>query len=609
MNRRKFLQAAATISAGSVLGSSCSHPTKQPGPSVLRRNRPGDPGWPTIETWQRLNQQVEGRLTAVASPVEQCRQTGDSAACRDLFLRLRNPYAIGDDPALTQTSGWVDAWTSAPSAFAIAAEKTGDVVAGVNFAREHNLRLVIKGGGHSYKGTSNAPDSLLIWTRRMNEIVLHEAFVAQGCAGIQEPQPAVSTGAGARWVQLYHAVSVQGGRYVQGGGCTTVGVAGLIQSGGFGSFSKRYGLAAAGLLEAEVVTADGAVRIANACTNPELFWALKGGGGGSLGVITRVTLRTRELPEYFGGVFGTIKARTDAAYRKLIARALAFYEERLFNPHWGEQIRFDGQNALTISMVFQGLNRVQATELWQPFLDWLKASPSEFSIEEEIVVLEIPARDFWNPDALRKLAPDVVLLDDRPNAPAGNYLWEGDHGQVGWVIHAYKSAWLPATLLATGKRARLANALFAASRHWPVSLHFNKGLAGAPPEEVAAARDTAMNPEVIDAFALAIIATGEGPAFPGISGHEPDIASARKHSRAVNAAMEELRKPVVNPGSYVSESDYFEHSWQQSFWGKVNHRRLAAAKQKYDPKGLFFVHHGAGSEQWSTDGFTSHKRS
>jgi FAD/FMN-containing dehydrogenase len=67
-----------------------------------------------------------------------------------------------------------------------------------------------------------------------------------------------------------------------------VGVAGLIQSGGFGGFSKAYGLAAASLLEAEIVTADGAVRIANACTNPDLFWGIKGGGGGSLGVVTRL---------------------------------------------------------------------------------------------------------------------------------------------------------------------------------------------------------------------------------------------------------------------------------------------------------------------------------
>src|ERR1700738_2376035 len=97
-------------------------------------------------------------------------------------------------------------------------------------------------------------------------------------------------------MQVYDAVTTRGGRYVQGGGCATVGVAGLIQSGGFGSFSKNYGMAAAALLEAEIVTADGAVRTANACTNPDLFWAIKGGGGGSFGVVTKLTLRTRDLP-------------------------------------------------------------------------------------------------------------------------------------------------------------------------------------------------------------------------------------------------------------------------------------------------------------------------
>ena len=96
---------------------------------------------------------------------------------------------------------------------------------------------------------------------------------------------------------------------MQGGGCTTVGVAGLVQGGGFGSFSKGFGTAASGLLEAEVVTADGRVRIANACTNPDLFWALKGGGGGSFGVVTRLTLRTHELPAFFGAAFGDDQGR------------------------------------------------------------------------------------------------------------------------------------------------------------------------------------------------------------------------------------------------------------------------------------------------------------
>jgi FAD/FMN-containing dehydrogenase len=66
---------------------------------------------------------------------------------------------------------------------------------------------------------------------------------------------------------------------VQGGGCTTVCLGGLVRSGGFESHSKRFGTAASNLLEAEIVTADGQIRIANACTNSDLFWALKVGGG------------------------------------------------------------------------------------------------------------------------------------------------------------------------------------------------------------------------------------------------------------------------------------------------------------------------------------------
>jgi FAD/FMN-containing dehydrogenase len=62
-----------------------------------------------------------------------------------------------------------------------------------------------------------------------------------------------------------------------------------------------------------IVTSDGVVRIANACTNPDLFWALKGGGGGTFGVVTRVTLRTHELPASFGGVAATIEASSDSA--------------------------------------------------------------------------------------------------------------------------------------------------------------------------------------------------------------------------------------------------------------------------------------------------------
>src|ERR1700722_616094 len=292
-------------------------------PALLRRVRPGDPRWPSPAMWQQLNRAVGGRLTKV-KPLPAACTAPESAACGEALHELRDPYFLGEQPAGTDSSGWFDAWQAEPSAYAVPAHSTADVVAAVNFARTHNLRLVVKGGGHSYLGGSNAPDSLLVWMRPMDAITLHHDFVGHGCGG-HPGMAAVSVGTGARWLPVYTAVTTVAGRYVQGGGCTTVGVAGHLPGNGFGSFSKRYGAAGAALLEAEIVTADGAVRIANTCTNPDLFWALKGGGAGSLGVVTRLTLRTRALPEFFGVAFGEIKAKSDDAFRRLLARVTEVY--------------------------------------------------------------------------------------------------------------------------------------------------------------------------------------------------------------------------------------------------------------------------------------------
>jgi FAD/FMN-containing dehydrogenase len=591
MTRRDLLKTAACLP---FLPLSAAAQT-----SSFKRVRPGEPGWPSEAKWQELGAKVGGQLTAVRSPLEACKGA-DAATCDAVFKQFKNPYFIRDNVALTQTTGWVEAWTSSPSAYAVDARNAADVAAAVNFARENKLRLVVRGGGHSYHGTSNAADSLLVRTRPMDSIEMHDAFVAQGCS--DAAQPAVSLGAGSIWLKAYAAVT-KAGRYVQGGGCCTVGVAGLIQSGGFGSFSKNFGLAAASLLEAEIVTADGQIRIANACTNPDLFWGLKGGGGGSLGVVTRLTLKTHTLPNFLGGAFGNIKASSPEAYKRLIAQFMTFYRDKLFNPHWGESVRFRRDNVLDIEMVFQGLDMATAQATWKPFTDWVAASPNDYAWTAPLMAIAAPAHFFWDAAFLKQNIPSAIRWDDRPGAPADAIYWAGNVGEAGWYLHNYESAWLPQSLIDPANQAKLVDALFAASRQWSLQLHFNKGLAGASSDAIAAARDTATNPAVLDAFALVIISASGVPAFAGIAGHEPDLAKAKREAAAVSASLAEVTKLAPHNGAYVSESSYFQKDWQTAYWGS-NYGRLRVVKQKYDPDGLFFVHNGVGSDDWSRDGFT-----
>lgn len=558
--------------------------------SIGRRVRPGQPGWPKQAQWDQLQRAVGGNLIKVEPLFAPCARDPDGAACANLLKNLRNPFFLGDQPGGTQVSGWFRAWTPAPSAYAVKARSAKDVAAAVNFARAHNLRLAVKGAGHSYQGTSSAPDSLLIWTRAMNSIELHDSFVPQGCD--VAPVPAVTAGAGCLWIDLYHAVTAQAGRYIQGGGCTDVGVAGLVQSGGFGSFSKAFGTAASSLLEAEIVTADGAIRICNSRMNSDLFWAIKGGGGGSWGVVTSLTLRTYDLPENFGAAWGTVQAKSDASFRALITHFLDFYRDNLLNPHWGEQFHVTPDNRLEVSLVCQGLSDGEAKAVWKPFFDWVAGNP-DLKVMGHLQARVIPARHWWDVKGNPSMIPD-----DRPGAPAYHGWWDGDQAQVGAYLNGFDSLWLPATLLSPSEK--LADAFFDASRFKKIELHCNKGLAGAPEGARKAALDTATNPAVIDAFALAIIADGQASAYPGE--RRPDIAAAAKDADAIAKAAAALRACVPNAGSYVSESNYFNPRWQDAYWGS-NHPRLAATKAKYDPDCLFFVHNGVGSENWSRDGF------
>ena len=97
------------------------------------RVRPGDPAWPSEASWDRLSREVGGRLVKVQSPLAACLEAPSSPRCAQVFKELKNPYYLGDEVGLTQSLGWVDAWTSRPSAYAVAARDDGGCRRGRQF--------------------------------------------------------------------------------------------------------------------------------------------------------------------------------------------------------------------------------------------------------------------------------------------------------------------------------------------------------------------------------------------------------------------------------------------------------------------------------------------
>ncbi|MFF2550494.1 FAD-binding oxidoreductase [Nocardia sp. NPDC058058] len=157
-----------------------------------------------------------------------------------------------------------------------------DVQRCVAVAAESSVRIAARSGGHSYAGYSTPDGGLIADVGPMNSV----RVAADGTAVI---------GAGARLMDVYSGLA-QAGRCLPGGSCPTVGIAGLTLGGGLGVLTGKYGLTCDSLLSAQVVTPDGVLRTASATSEPDLYWALRGGGGGNLGVVTEFTFRTVEAP-------------------------------------------------------------------------------------------------------------------------------------------------------------------------------------------------------------------------------------------------------------------------------------------------------------------------
>jgi FAD/FMN-containing dehydrogenase len=163
-----------------------------------------------------------------------------------------------------------------PAAVAMVAS-AADVAECVRFAARYRAPVTARGGGHSYAGRSTGTGLVVNLSR---------------LSGVDSSGGVAVVGAGARLIDVYAGLAARG-QGVPGGSCPTVGIAGLTLGGGIGVVARAFGLTCDNLLGAELVTADGRLRSVSAGRDADLFWGLRGGGGGNFGIVTSFRLRTR----------------------------------------------------------------------------------------------------------------------------------------------------------------------------------------------------------------------------------------------------------------------------------------------------------------------------
>jgi FAD/FMN-containing dehydrogenase len=209
--------------------------------------------------------------------------TAPSGIFRELDRSLRGDVVQRGAPGYNAARVLYDTRFDGVKPQAIAyCESLTDVQKTVRWARKHNVRIVPRSGGHSYGGYSTTT-GVIVDVSRLHAVSL----AANGRA---------ATGAGAKLLDVYTKLAA-GGRTVPAGTCGTVGIAGLAQGGGIGMSARKFGLTCDNLLEATVVLADGRAVVANAHEHPDLYWALRGGGGGNFGIVTRLVFRARSVDE------------------------------------------------------------------------------------------------------------------------------------------------------------------------------------------------------------------------------------------------------------------------------------------------------------------------
>jgi FAD/FMN-containing dehydrogenase len=478
---------------------SSDSPAPSPSPSTAG-GTPATP--PAAADWKRLARHVDGTL---ARP---------GTATYDTVRLTQNPRYDGARPlAVLSVAG------------------ANDVGTAFSFAQDHGVRVAIRSGGHSYPGWSAGDGALVVDVRPLDDVSLNGTTA--------------TVGAGASLVQVYDALGTRG-RGIAGGSCPTVGVAGLTQGGGVGVLTRAHGLTCDAVSAMQVVLADGRILTVTESDDSDLFWALRGGGGGHLGVVTSFTFRTFAAP--------TITR----AYL-----AWPFSTARQVVPHW-------------LATVPRADRRLWST---------LKLLGGQTHPSGPVLFASVT----WTGPAS---ALDTALSPFLSQVPAPTTDSRHTDSYLNTMLAYAGCSTIPVSQCHTGPGGSLDREAFAATSHVITAPHVSMSTLL---DHVAAAQGSGLKEAgiSIDALGGAVDDVGASDTAFGHRGALTTVQyTATYDSGPATAATSYVRgfrtamTPTWGDGAYVNYADESLQGYQQAYFG-ANAARLARARSTYDPHGFF----------------------
>ncbi|KAF6832073.1 isoamyl alcohol oxidase [Colletotrichum musicola] len=559
---------------------------------------PGDRCWPSDKEWGRFNSSVAGRLIQTTPPAAPCYAgpSRDAATCQVVTagwstapFQASQPigymYPINGSCPLAQfvTNAPATSCTIGNSpVYAVNVTEEEHISKAIEFAKKNNIRLVIKSTGHDFLQRSTGYGSLSIWLQNYRRgFSFHDDFqVVNECPKSDWKGSALTITGAYAWSDIYPTAFEKGLIAVGGNNRGPCSTGGWTQGGGHSPVTRYYGLGADQVLSARVVLASGEVVMASPCANPDLFYAIKGGGGGTYGVVTQMTVKTYPTKNInvIDVTIGTastsanttarfLDAMTDvyASYPYLSEVGFAGYGAWAMNspvPIGGNFSSFFTQAFTTI-----GNDPADTTRLFQPLAAKLN-----------------PLND----------AGFTVSITQKAFADYGSYYANksGTDATVGGVS-ALASRLLAKSAL-EGNRTQLRQAMETmAGLNGKAVFHtiVHHGLQTTPETRDASA---AVQPGWYDSVILDIF---ERPILDGglsVSANVDLFDDVRQNVLPV------YRQLSPDTGTYMNEADWGDENFQEDFYAS-NWKKLIEIKTKYDPEGVFYCQTCVGSDEWKQE--------